>query len=58
MKGNVTITRRNVITQPVEMYTPKRVREIDAPELRLAAYIGAKPSAVKRPRQRKHKSAR
>jgi hypothetical protein len=47
MKANVTITSRGVITLPVEMYTPERVREFDAAEQELAAYLGTKAPAVK-----------
>jgi len=57
MKANITITSRRVITLPVEMYTPKRVREFDAAEEELAAYRGAKARAVKRAGRPKRKSA-
>ena len=46
---------RPAVTLPVEMYTPERMREFDAAEQELAAYLGAKAPAVKRA---KRKSAR
>jgi hypothetical protein len=58
MKSKVTITSRGVITLPVEMYTPERVREFDAAEQELAAYLRTKASALKRAARPKLKSAR
>ena len=49
---------RPAVTLPVEMYTPERVREFDAAEQELAAYLGARAPAVKRAKQPKRKSAR
>ena len=49
---------RPAVTLPVEMYTPERVREFDAAEQELAAYLGAKAPAVKRAERPKRKSAR
>ena len=49
---------RPAITLPPEMYTPERVREFDAGEQELAAYLGTKATAVKRPKRPKRKSAR
>ena len=49
---------RPAITLPVEMYTPKRVREFDAGEQQLAAHLGAKAPAIKRTERPKRKSAR
>ena len=49
---------RPAITLPVEIYTPKRVREFDAGEQQLAAQLGAKALAIKHPERRKRKSAR
>jgi len=39
---------RPAVALPVEMYTPERVREFDAAEEELAAYLGTKAPAVKR----------
>lgn len=58
MKANVTITKRGVITQPVEMYTPKRVREFEKAERKLAAFIAPKSSARKRAARSNRKAAR
>ena len=49
---------RPAVTLPVEMYTPERVREFDAAEQELAAYLGAKAPAVKPAKRPKRKSAR
>lgn len=49
---------RPAVTLPVEMYTPERVREFDAAERELAAYLGATGPAVKRAARRTRKSAR
>ncbi|MFH1043487.1 MAG: AbrB/MazE/SpoVT family DNA-binding domain-containing protein [Pseudomonadota bacterium] len=49
---------RPAVTLPVEMYTPERVREFDAAEQELAAYLGAKAPALKRAARPKRKSAR
>ena len=49
---------RPAVTLPVEMYTPERVREFDAAEQELAAYLGAKSKVVKRVAPSKRKSAR
>ena len=46
------------VTLPMEMYTAERVREFDAAEQELAAYLGAKALAVKRAGRPKRKSAR
>ena len=42
---------RPAVNLPVEMYTPKRVREFDAAEQELTAYVGAK-APVARPADR------
>ncbi len=39
---------RPAVTMPVEMYTPERVREFDAAEQNLAAYLAGKAPAAKR----------
>ena len=49
---------RPAVTLPVEMYTPERVREFDAAEQDLAAYLGAKAPAAKRATRPKRKSTR
>ena len=49
---------RPAVTLPVEMYTPARVREFDAAEQELAAYLGAKSTAARRTARPKRKSAR
>lgn len=49
---------RPAVTLPVEMYTAERVREFDAAEQELAAYLRARAPAVKRAKQPKRKSAR
>ena len=49
---------RPAVTLPVEMYTPERVREFDAAEQELAAYLDTKAPAVKRAGRPKRKSAR
>ena len=49
---------RPAVTLPVEMYTPKRVRQFDATEQDLAAYLGAKSPKVKRAVRPKRKSVR
>ena len=49
---------RPAVTLPVEIYTAERVREFDAAEQELAAYLGAKSLAVKRAKQPKRKSTR
>jgi len=49
---------RPAVTLPVEMYTPERVREFDAAEQELAAYLGAKTAAVKRAGGSKRKFTR
>ena len=49
---------RPAIALPVEMYAPKRVREFDAGEQQLAAYLGVKVPVVKRAERPKRKSAR
>ena len=49
---------RPAITLPLEMYTPERVREFDADETELAAYLGTKAPAVTRAGRPKRKSAR
>jgi hypothetical protein len=57
MKANNTNASRGVVTPPVEIYTPKRIREFDAAEKKLAAYLGTKSPAFRRARP-KRKSAR
>jgi len=49
---------RPAVTLPVEMYTPKRVREFDAGEQQLAAHLAAEAPAIKRTERPKRKSAR
>jgi len=50
---------RPAVTLPVEIYTPERVREFDAAEQELAAYLGSKKvPATKRAARAKRKSAR
>ncbi len=49
---------RPAVTLPLEMYTPERVREFDAAEQELAAYLGATALAVKPAKRPKRKSAR
>lgn len=49
---------RPAVTLPVEIYTAERVREFDAAEQELAAYLGAKAPAVKPAKRLKRKSAR
>jgi len=49
---------RPAVTLPVEIYSPERVREFDAAEQELAAYLSGKSAAVKRPRQPKRKPSR
>jgi antitoxin PrlF len=49
---------RLAVTLPVEMYTPERVREFNAAEQELAAYLGAKAPTGRRAARPKRKSAR
>ena len=49
---------RPAVTLPVEIYTPERVREFDAAEQELAAYLGTTTTATKRAVRPKRKSAR
>ncbi len=49
---------RPAVTLPVELYTPERVREFDAAEQELTAYLGAKAPAGKRAKLPKRKSVR
>ena len=49
---------RPAVTLPVERYTPEPVREFDAAEQELAAYLDAKVPAVKRAKRPKRKPAR
>jgi hypothetical protein len=58
MKVTVTITSRGAVTLPAEMYTPERVREFDAAERELAAYLGAKAPVARRADRSKRKPAR
>ncbi len=58
MKAKVSIIRQRVITRPVEMYTPERVREFDAAEQKLTAWFGANAPAVKRAARSKRRSFR
>jgi len=49
---------RPAVTLPLEMYTPERVREFDAAEQELAAYLGNKAPVRKRAERPRRKSAR
>ena len=49
---------RPAVTLPVEMYTPERLREFDAAEQELAAYLSSKAPATKRAVRPKRKSPR
>lgn len=49
---------RPAITLPLELYTPQRVREFDLAERELAAYLGTKSAAGRRPARPKRKSSR
>ena len=49
---------RPAVTLPVEMYTPKRVREFDAAEQELTACLGAKAPVARRADRSKRKPAR
>ena len=49
---------RPAVTLPVEMYTAERVREFDAAEQDLAAYLGDKSSKAKRAVRPRRKAAR
>jgi len=48
---------RPAVTLPVEIYTPKRVREFDAAEQELTAYLDAKALATKLAARPKRKPA-
>jgi AbrB family looped-hinge helix DNA binding protein len=49
---------RPAVTLPVEMYTVERVREFDAAEQDLAAYLGDKSPKAKRAVRPRRKAAR
>jgi len=49
---------RPAVRLPVEMYTPGRVREFDAAEQELSAFLDGRTPAVKRAGGPKRKSAR
>ncbi len=49
---------RPAVTLPVELYTPEREREFDAAEADLAAVLGGKAPAVKRPARPAGKTVR
>ncbi len=49
---------RPAVTLPLELYAPERVREFDAAEQELAAYLDAKALPAKRAKRPKRKPAR
>jgi hypothetical protein len=46
MKATATLTRRGVITLPVEVHSPEREREFDEAEAALAAVLARQPRAI------------
>ena len=49
---------RPAVTLPLELYTPERVREFDAAEQELAAYLGCRTPAGKRATRAGRKTTR